>query len=187
MTVLINFASNIIDEETEINAWVTFEDSNGKSIHRLGSIGIVRLPKWLFTCISIDTSTGFIDFRSNDITVVKNKYIENAKNPTNFPKSFTQYIRLGEVNPGKIFLSSIGNLNIFSGETDFDLLNCSSVGDYLSWSDITWNMKSGVALDQFVVKTDPGVFCGQNNKLNVILDAPVPLGDALYISIFKYV
>ena len=180
MTLKLNFESNIIDEDTRVMAWIMFEHSGGKSSHQLGLMGNVKLPKWLFSCITIDTSTGFIDFKSNDIIVVKNKYIENARNPTNLPIRLTKHIRLGDVNPGgRDFLSSIGNLNIFSGDTNFGLLNCSSVGDYLSWSDMTWDMVSGLSVDQYIVQMDKDDVCGKNNKVNIIVDEPVTFGNVL--------
>ena len=110
--ISINFEQNIVNEDSRLIAWMTF--NNGRKSVKLGFLGRVMLPTWLFTCLGIDTKEGLISFKSNNIIVAEDMFIQEAKNLTNVPTKLTNHLKLGAIQ-----LSSVKAQNIHKNRVPF--------------------------------------------------------------------
>ena len=118
----------------------------GSRSERVGDLGKIALPKWFFSCLKIDTNLGTYSFRTNGVSIAQDVYLDQLEKFSATPKSFSTNIRVGRIvyiSSKSVYKSFIGNINIFDGTVDINSIDCTTPGNYLSWTDAKWTFTSG--------------------------------------------
>lgn len=133
---------NEADENSVTLIWLRI----GSRSERLGDLGKIALPKWFFSCLKIDTNLGTYSFRTNGVSIAQDVYLDQLEKFSATPKSFSTNIRVGRIvyiSSKSVYKSFIGNINIFDGTVDINSIDCTTPGNYLSWTDAKWTFTSG--------------------------------------------
>ena len=139
----------------------------GSISERVGDLGKIAFPKWFFSCLKIDTNLGTYSFRTNGVSIAQDVYNDQLEKFSKTPKSFSTNIRVGQIvyiSARSVYKSYIGNINIFDGTVKIDNIDCTTPGNYLSWTDSKWTFASGKTTEEMTKNLPAKRLCNMESS-----------------------
>ena len=118
------------------------------------SVYEVSVPEWIFVCLNIDLN-------GNSIEIAVNGEVLPERIQVSFvSKTITDMTFQGN--------DPISNINLFDNNTDISLINCSSVGNLVSWNVTDWKrVGNNTSPDITVLEREE--ICGSRAESTLIL------------------
>lgn len=141
-------------KDKQFKLWGFFGAQSAEEL--LGNGGPVKLGRWQWVCLKVDTNAGTVSAKVDDGELTRTREVALLK--TNMPTNLTGRLKLGvstandETEQSTQFHGSITNVQFWKGSQDWP--KCSDYGDLLAWDNSNWKKEGGGVQEAEVEEVD---------------------------------